>query len=247
MLSPFIRKLGQRFALSGSDERALLEASAHLRVVKARTTLIAQGDVPDHVHLIQKGFACRYKVLPDGARSIVGFLIPGDFCDLNVSILGVMDHCIGTISACDVVRIPRSVVNDLTAHHPTLNHALQWAGLVDEAILREWLVSMGRRSADEQVAHLFCEFLLRLQAVGLVTESSYHFPLTQLDLGDATGLSNVHINRVLQELRGLGLVVIKERRVTLPNIAAIKAYASFNPNYLHLHPKAPPHPPMWRL
>ncbi|WP_443136768.1 helix-turn-helix domain-containing protein, partial [Methylobacterium sp. Leaf113] len=95
---------------------------------------------------------------------------------------------------------------------------------------------MGRRSADEQVAHLFCEFLIRLQMVDLATENSYPFPLIQLDLGDATGLSNVHINRVLQELRRLGLVVFKERRVTLPDVAAIKAYAGFNPNYLHLHP-----------
>lgn len=242
MLNPFIQKLGRRFALSESDEQALRSASAHLRGVHARTTLISEGDVPDHVHLIQSGFACRYKVLPGGGRSIVAFLIPGDFCDLNVSILGAMDHCIGTISSCDVVRIPRSVVNDLTARHPALNRALQWAGLVDEAILREWLVCMGRRSADRQVAHLFCELLIRLQTVGLATDNSYPFPLTQLDLGDAMGLSNVHINRVLQELRGLGLVIIKERRVTLPNVAAIQGYAGFNPNYLHLHPKAPPHP-----
>ena len=242
MLNPFIQKLGRRFVLSGSDEKALTEASAHLRGVHSRTNLILEGDVPDHIHLIQRGFACRYKVLPGGGRSIVAFLIPGDFCDLNVSILGEMDHCIGTISSCDVVRIPRSVMNDLTGKHPLLNRALQLAGLVDEAILREWLVCMGRRSADEQVAHLFCEFLVRLQMVGLATENSYAFPLTQLDLGDATGLSNVHVNRVLQALRGRGLVVIKERRVTLPNVAAIQAYAGFNPNYLHLHPKAPPYP-----
>ena len=244
MLNPFIQKLGRRFVLSGSEEKALTDASARLRDVPSRTALISEGDVPDHVHLIQKGFACRYKVLPGGGRSIVAFLIPGDFCDLNVSILGEMDHSIGTISSCDVVRIPRSVMNGLCGKHPGLNRALQWAGLVDEAILREWLVCMGRRSADEQVAHLFCEFLIRLQVVGLATENSYQFPLIQLDLGDATGLSNVHINRVLQELRRLGLVVFKERRVTLPDVAAIKAYAGFNPNYLHLHPKAPPYPAM---
>ncbi|MCK2056701.1 Crp/Fnr family transcriptional regulator [Methylobacterium sp. 37f] len=244
MLNPFIQKLGRRFSLSGEDEKALTGASAHLRKVQSRTALILEGDVPDHVHLIQRGFACRYKVLAGGGRSIVGFLIPGDFCDLNVSILGEMDHSIGTISSCDVVRIPRSVMNGLCGKHPGLNRALQWAGLVDEAILREWLVCMGRRSADEQVAHLFCELLIRLQVVGLATENSYPLPLTQLDLGDATGLSNVHINRVLQELRRLGLVVFKERHVTLPDVAAIKSYAGFNPNYLHLHPKTPPYSAM---
>ncbi|WP_156634167.1 Crp/Fnr family transcriptional regulator [Methylobacterium sp. Leaf113] len=107
MLNPFIQKLGRRFSLSGEDEKALTGASAHLRKVQSRTALILEGDVPDHVHLIQRGFACRYKVLAGGGRSIVGFLIPGDFCDLNVSILGEMDHSIGTISSCDVVRIPR--------------------------------------------------------------------------------------------------------------------------------------------
>ncbi|MCK2056849.1 Crp/Fnr family transcriptional regulator [Methylobacterium sp. 37f] len=244
MLNPFIQKLGRRFILSGPEEKALTDASARVRDVPSRTALISEGDVPDHVQLIQRGFACRYKVLPSGGQSIVAFLLPGDFCDLNVSILGEMDHCIGTISSCDVVRIPRSVMNDLTGKHPGLNRALQWAGLVDEAILREWLVCMGRRSADEQVAHLFCEFLIRLQIVGLATENSYAFPLTQVDLGDATGLSNVHINRVLQELRRLGLVVVKEKRVTLPDVAAIQAHAGFNPNYLHLHPKAPPYPAM---
>lgn len=244
MLNPFIQKLGGRFALSASDEKALTLAISHLRVVHSRTSLILEGDVPDHVHLVRKGFACRYKVLSSGGRSIVAFLIPGDFCDLNVSILGAMDHCIGTISSCSVVRIPRSVMTDLTGNYPALNHALQWAGLVDEAILREWLVCMGRRSADEQVAHLFCEFLVRLQAVGLATKNSYDFPLTQADIGDATGLSNVHVNRVLQELRSLGLVVLRERRVTLPDVAAIQAYAGFNPNYLHLHPKASPYSAM---
>ena len=143
MLNPFIQKLGRRFVLSGAEEIALSGASARLRDIQPRTELISEGEVPDHVHLIQKGFAGRYKVLPSGGRSIVAFLIPGDFCDLNVSILGEMDHCIGTISACDVVRIPRSVINDLTEKHPLLNRALQWAGLVDEAILREWLVCMG--------------------------------------------------------------------------------------------------------
>jgi CRP-like cAMP-binding protein len=242
MLNPFVAKLKHSFVLSEADEAALSRASEHVRVVSPRTNLISEGDAPDHVHLIQRGFACRYKVLPSGSRSIVAFLIPGDFCDLNVSILGAMDHCIGTITSCDVVRIPRSVMDDLLGNHRTLERALRWAGLVDEAILREWLVNMGRRSADQQIAHLFCELLLRLQAVGLATENSYVFPLTQADLGDTAGLSNVHVNRVVQGLRQKKLVVFRERRVTLPDVEAIKDFAGFNPNYLHLRPRPLPHP-----
>jgi CRP-like cAMP-binding protein len=240
MLNLFIMKLERRFDISTTERTALERISAHIVRVGSRTDLIAEGDVPDHVHLIRKGFACRYKVLPNGSRSIVAFLVPGDFCDLNVSILGEMDHCIGTVSPCEVVRIPRRLVEDLTNTYPNLHRALLWAGLVDESILREWLVSMGRRSADQQVAHLFCELLVRLQAVELATRDSYHLPLTQIDLGDATGLSMVHANRVLQKLRGDRLIVFKERRLHIPNVEALMAYSGFNPNYLHLHPKPAP-------
>jgi CRP-like cAMP-binding protein len=241
LLNPFIQKIEARFSLSDADKRALTHASASVRVFSPRTDLISEGDTPDHVHLIQSGFACRYKVLPGGGRSIVGYLIPGDLCDLNVAILGAMDHNIGTLGACDVVRIPRTVIDSLMDSSPVLHRALRWAGLVDEAILREWLVSMGRRSADQQIAHLFCEFLIRFQAVGLATENSYGLPLTQTDLGDTTGLSSVHVNRVLQELRATGLLVFQRGRVTLPNVEAIQAFAGFNPNYLHLRPKGGSH------
>jgi len=237
MLNPFIDKLDQRFGLSEEDKAALQRASAQTRSIGPRKDIISEGDTPDHVHLIQSGFACRYKVLPNGSRSIVAYLVPGDIGDLNVSILGTMDHSIGTISACEVVRIPRMVMDDLTNDHPTLDRAFRWAGLVDEAILREWLVSMGRRGADKQIAHLFCEFLIRLQAVGLATDNSYQWPLTQADVGDTTGLSNVHVNRVLQDLRSKGLIVLKERNLTIPDVNALKAFAEFNPNYLHLTPR----------
>lgn len=240
MLDPILRKLESRFVLSELDRRALADAAGPLRVFAPRARIVFERDVLDHVHLIQRGFACRYKVLPDGGRSIVAFILPGDFCDLNASTLDATDHCIGALGSCDVARIPRSKMGDLARKHPVLDEALQWTCLVDEAILREWLVCMGRRLADERVAHLFCEFLVRLQAVGLARENSYEFPLTQTDLGDATGLSNVHINRVLQELRRQGLVVFRERRVTLPDVAAIQAYAGFDPSYLHLQPRASP-------
>ena len=196
------------------------------------------------MHVIGSGFACRYKLLPNGSRSIVAYLIPGDMCDLNVSILGAMDHCIGTLGPCEVVRIPRKTIEDLTTNRPTLDRALRWAGLVDEAILREWLVSMGRRSADQQIAHIFCEMLVRLEVVGLVAYGSYHLPITQGDLGDTTGLSNVHVNRVLQGLRARNLIVFRDRRVTIPNYEALTAFAEFRPNYLHLYSKCSSRPAM---
>ncbi|GEP04457.1 Crp/Fnr family transcriptional regulator [Methylobacterium oxalidis] len=220
MPNPFIRKLERRFQLSEADRQALIQASTKVRHVPAGEDLISEGDVPDHVFLIQRGFACRYKILPNGSRSIVAYLVPGDMCDLHVAILGQMDHSIGTLSPCDVVAIPRETVEDLTTNFPTLNRAFWWAPLVDEATLREWLVNMGRRPADLQVAHILCEVLVRLQAVGLATENSYDLPITQVDLSDTAGLSNVHVNRVLQELRGQGLIVTKGRHMTIPESSA---------------------------
>ena len=237
MLQPFLKKLEHRFVLSDSDIAALKRASAHVVKVRSRTDLISEGDVPDHIHLIRSGLACRYKVLEDGKRSIVAYLLPGDICDLDVPLLGRLDHSVGTLSACEVVRIPRAAISGLTENHPELEQALRWAALVDEAILRQWLSSMGRRSADQLVAHLFCELLLRFQAVGLASGNSYALPVSQADLADSTGVSNVHVNRILQALRGKKLINFREKRMTILNFEGLKAFAGFSSNYLYLSPK----------
>ena len=226
MSNLFLRKLEQRFSLSEADKEALIRASADVKWVGAGEDLIREGDAPDHVHLIQSGFACRYKILPNGGRSIMAYLVPGDLCDLHVHILGEMDHSIATLSPCEIVLIPRETIDDLVANYPTLNRALLWAGLVDGAILREWLVTMGRRSADKHIAHLFCELLMRLEAVGLVTDNSYSLPITQEELADTAGLTSVHVNRVLRDLRALDLIVLKSRTLSIPDIARLKAFQS---------------------
>jgi CRP-like cAMP-binding protein len=236
MANPFIQKLERRFLLTDADREALIQASAKTRSVQADENLISEGDEPDHVHLIQKGFACRYKILPDGGRSTTAYLVPGDICDLHVPLLGAMDHSIATLSPCEVVLIPRETLDDLTANFPTLNRALQWAGLVDEAILREWLVSMGRRRADKQMAHIFCELLMRLEAIGLVTDNGYTLPVTQAELADTLGLTSVHISRVLKELREQNLIVLKGKHLSIPDRNRLKRFADFAPNYLHLEP-----------
>jgi CRP-like cAMP-binding protein len=153
------------------------------------------------VHLILDGFACRYKVLPEGTRSIVAYLLPGDMCDWHAFILKEMDHSVATLSPCQVVAIPRSTVLEVTDKYPAITRALWWIALVDEAVLREWIVSLSRRSADQAIAHLFCELLVRLEAVGLRVANGFEFPVTQSDLADTVGLSAVRVNRVLQELR----------------------------------------------
>src|SRR4051812_46604531 len=146
---------------------------ARPRLVPAGTDLICEGDKPDGVYLILDGIACRYKLRASGARQIMAYLVPGDYCDLDVAMLKAMDHAIGTLSACQVVRIDLDTIQGLLRDHPGITHALRLATLVDEATLREWLVNVGRRSADERIAHLMCELLLRLRAVGRTAGDGY--------------------------------------------------------------------------
>ncbi|MDR7040608.1 CRP-like cAMP-binding protein [Methylobacterium sp. BE186] len=227
-------KLERGAVLSDADRGTLEILCARTREVEARQDLIREGERPEVVHLVMSGLASRYKVLPDGKRQILAFLIPGDFCDLHVAILGFMDHSICTLSPCTMVAISSESIADLTLNHPRITRALWWATLVDEGILREWLTGMGQRSSEAQTAHLFCELLVRLQAVGLAAPNSFPLPLTQNELADALGISAVHMNRTLQQLRTDGLIVLAKGVLTVPDVARLQAFAHFNPNYLHL-------------
>ena len=234
MQDALIRKLESFLELTDEDRGALNALVPRFRQVGPRTDLIQEGDAPEFVYLILDGYACRYKVLPDGQRQIMAYLLPGDFCDLNVFILDQMDHSIATISPCQVVEIPRQSIETVMADRPRINQALWGCALVDEAVLREWLVNVGGRPANQRISHLLCELLLRLEAVGRVTGNSYDFPFTQADIADTMGLSNVHVNRTIQELRAMGLIELKRRSLTILDVDRLKAYCGFNPNYLHL-------------
>ena len=204
------------------------------RVVQPRRDLIREGETPKFVHLMVDGWACRYKTLPDGRRQIVAFFVPGDFCDLNVYILKEMDHSIGAITRLSVADISREDMDALTARHPRITQGLWWEALVNAAIQREWTLSIGQRTAYERIAHLLVELHMRLKTVGLTQNGSCDFPLTQTDIADATGLTAVHVNRTLQELRRDELIVLERRQLTIPDIRKLVDAAMFNPNYLHL-------------
>ena len=181
------RKLEAFAPLPEADKRLLDDVIQEPQEVGPREDLIREGEAPTDVNLILEGFACRYKVLADGTRQIMAYLVPGDFCDLHVFILKEMDHSIATLSRCTVVKIPRQRILELT-ERPAIARAFWWAALVDEATLREWLVNIGARPAEQRVAHLLCELLVRLRVVGLADGGQYELPLTQKELGDTTGL-----------------------------------------------------------
>lgn len=234
MLDVLVRKLEHGAELSKTDVKALEEAVASVKQIANQTNLIEEGDRPEFVHVVLEGFACRYKLLEDGGRQIMAWLLPGDFCDLHVAILGQMDHNIGTLSASRIALIRPESVHALTQTSASLSKALWWASLVEEAILREWLVGMGRRPADRQIAHLFCELLARLKAVGRAPGNILKMPVTQAQLADSVGLSTVHVNRSVMQLRELGLITWRDKELTVTDVDGLQAFAGFDPNYLHL-------------
>jgi CRP-like cAMP-binding protein len=220
--------------LSQQDREALAKLSKVSRTVAPRRDLIREGERPNYVHLMVEGWACRYKTLPDGRRQVVAFFVPGDFCDLNVYILKQMDHSIGAITRLAVADIGREEMDQLMTRHPRITQALWWESLVQHAIQREWTLNVGQRTAYERIGHLLLELYLRLKTVGLTRNGTCDFPLTQVDIADATGLTPVHVNRTLQDLRRDQLIVLERKQLEIPNLKRLMDAAMFNPNYLHL-------------
>lgn len=225
------------------DERAMLDRliDAPILTLAARRDLLRDGERPRMCHLILEGWACRYKTLEDGRRQITAFVLPGDLCDLHPALLSEMDHSLATITPIRYVEMPRERVDQLLAA-PRVARALWRNHLIMMAIQREWTVSIGQRDALERLAHLLCELLLRLRVAGRAEGDRCDFPLTQTDLAEATGMTPVHVNRMVQELRGRGLIHWKGRVLTVLDSASLCRTGLFNPTYLHLSddPRSPP-------
>ena len=233
MSNPLLRKLGNFTALSEEESQAVIECCKDVRTVGAREDVISQGDRTGGVKLLLEGFACRYKTLEDGRRQIVAYFVPGDLCDLRVFILKRMDHSIGAIAPSRVATIAPDDVLKLMHTYPALTRALWWSTLVEEAIAREWILNVGQRNALERTAHLFCELLYRFRAVGLNQGLSCTLPLTQVELAETLGLSPVHVNRTLQELRRQKLITLDDGTLTIQNLQALEELSFFNAEYLH--------------
>lgn len=220
-----------------SEEGAIAVKAALLeRIVKvaAGEDVACEGERPDRVRIFLSGWACRYKVLEDGRRQILNFVMPGETCDTHVYLLSVMDHSIGTLTPVVYSELDREAFEHLISIDRSVAEAFHCEALAHSSIQREWAINLGRRDALERVAHLLCELFERLRVVGLVDRQSFGFPVTQMDLADATGLSTVHLNRTLQELRASRLITLKDRYLTIHDFEALSRMAMFNPSYLHL-------------
>lgn len=219
--------------LSTASRAALLTLCADVRPFAARRDIISEGDRPDYVHIMIEGWACRYKVLKDGSRQITAFLLPGDFCDAHITMLNQMDHNIGAITECRVALVTRQKMREI-AGHAEIAYALWWASLVDEAVLRAWIVNLGRRDAFDRVGNLICEMHERLKNVDLTNNGTFELPLTQEELADALGLTPVHVNRTLKRLREADLLTHRQQRIVITDVARLQRLVGFDPNYLHL-------------
>jgi CRP-like cAMP-binding protein len=234
-LPAYIRKLERFCPLSSEEREAITRTLSGEQLFAQREDIIQEGEMAEFGFVVLDGFACRYKLLPDGGRQIVGFLLPGDMCDLRVMLPRQMDHAICAASPVKVALIQPGTLLETLERHPGLTRALWWASVVEDSIAREWMVNVGQRTALQRVAHLFCEVFWRLEAVGLAANRSCALPLTQVELGDALALSAVHVNRTLMYMRRSNLVELQGGRLQLLDRQKLEATAGFNPLYLHLH------------
>ena len=233
-LLPLIRKLESITTLSEEERAAIERLPVKVRTFKPRQDIVRDGDTASQCCVILDGWLCRYKIVGDGKRQIFSFHIAGDTPDLQSLHIPLMDHSLATMTAATAAFIPHEALHDLTARFPSIAAKLWRDTLIDAAIFREWLISMGRREAYDHLAHLFCELYLKQEAVGLAGEHRCPLPITQSDLADATGLSNVHVNRVLQEMRGNGLITLRGNTLVISAWEELIRAAEFNETYLHL-------------
>lgn len=235
MPNALTRRLEEYTPLTDADRAELARLCVQsTRTIAAKRDLISEGDAPRSIYVILDGWACHYRMLENGRRQIVDYAIPGDLCDLNLFVLDRMDHSICAITRLKVAEVGREVLHRVVTNFPNITTALWWVELVSKSIHREWIVSVGQRSARERIAHLFCELFLRLESVGLTNGFSCDFPLTQNEIAETTGLTSVHVNRTIQELRRDGLLILERHRLTIPDMFALESAGLFNPDYLHL-------------
>ena len=227
-------KLGQYDVLSEEEKAVLARLPEREGEEPKGKDIVVEGSRPTHSTLLIEGFCARYSILPDGKRQITAIHIPGDFVDLHSFLLKKMDHGVVTLAACRIAEVPHRNLRLVTEEFPHLARLLWLNTLVDGAIHRQWLVAMGAQNALGHLAHFTCEMYVRLSSAGGAADYRFHLPMTQTELGDALGLSYVHVNRSLQDLRGKGLVSWQGSDVEILDWDGLQDLAMFDPAYLFI-------------
>ena len=233
-LSRILKKFERRASLQDADRSAFLDLPFRLRTTDHHQYIVREGDLTSECCLIVNGFAYRQKTTADGARQILSVHMAGDFVDLEAALLRRADHNIQALTRCDIAMVPASAIRTLLRERPLIAEAMWVDTLIDAAIFREWLLNVGQRDARARIAHLLCEFAKRLELAGLGSEEGYDFPLTQEQLGDATGLTPVHVNRTLKVLDAEKLITRTRRTIRISDWKRLRDVAGFSELYLHL-------------
>ena len=234
MIEKLLLKLRLRDEVSAAEERTLRELVDTTCDVAATRTVVREGEALNVSVLLLDGLMCRYRDLKDGARQIAELHVAGDFVDLHSFTLKVLDHNVMTLTACRIAFVPHERLRRVTEEQPHLTRLLWFSTNLDAAIHREWVMSLGRRSALARLAHLFCELKVRLEIIGLTDGLAYDLDLTQTTVAECLGLTPVHVNRTLKQLRETGAVEFRGGRVTIHDWDRLTAIAEFDPGYLHL-------------
>jgi len=235
-----IRTLGVRAPLGDGDRRAILALPYVLRTHEPMAYIVREGEPPGkRCSFVVSGLAFRQKLTTEGARQIVSIHMAGEFLDLQHLFLDIADHNVQALTRIEAAEVDRAALQALVLERPVIARAMWVDALVDASIFREWIVNIGRRTARARLAHLLCEFALRLEAAGLAPLHCYELPMTQEQLGDALGLTPVHVNRTLKFLAEEGLIQRDKRYIRFADWDGIRAAGDFSARYLHLGQTAP--------
>lgn len=240
ILQPMLRKLGYWGDFDAGDEHAILNLPHRTRTIQRNGYIARERDRTTHSCVLLSGFAIRHKIVANGLRQIVAIHMKGDMVDLQNSFLGIADHSVQVLTDAEIALIPADAIKELAFERPRVGMAMWFDTLVDASVFREWIANVGRRDAHTRVAHLLCEFALRLKVAGLGTATDYELPMTQEQIADCTGLTPVHVNRMLKLLEAENLIARQSSRaVTIGDWNKLAEAGDFDSNYLHLRENEP--------
>jgi CRP-like cAMP-binding protein len=227
------RKLDLHHRLSDDDKQAILHLPQKMRRLEAGSYVMREGDRPERCAILLDGFSVRHKLTGDGSRQILAINVPGDALDFQNLFLDESDHNVQMLTRGVIAELPMHSLQQLVLSHSEIGRAILITTLVEASIFREWAVNIGRRDARTRIAHLLCEFAYRLSTQSLIPDERYELPMTQEQLADATGLTAVHVNRVLQALQRDGLIERDRRKIRFLSWEGMRDVGDFNPRYLH--------------
>ncbi len=233
---PLVRKIESvaLFDLTDTEREALRALPLQVADYDAHTDVVREHDRPTRCFTVLEGIAAAYKTTEEGRRQVTAYYVPGDVPDFQSLHLDVLDCNIGAVTTLRIGSVSHTVIREMFKAHPRLAEVFWRTTLIEGSLAREWMLNNGQRETYARMAHLFCELMLRMDAVGLVSDKSLPLPLTQIELSDALGVTPVHVNRVLKELRDHNLISLNNGRLTIHDWDKLVQVADFDPIYLHL-------------